>query len=142
MVALGEEIWFTASAVESATPGRPIGAVNLQGKFRLLASAPVYLQLQDIAPDGRVLLSTLTVSTSLGMGETKSGRLHELSGIVHRWISGVSADGGMLLVNGFDTNKNSSYQLYLQSADDSRPRSCLAKAAAQGFLPTANGLWP
>jgi eukaryotic-like serine/threonine-protein kinase len=104
----GDEIWFTAAAVESATPGRPIGAVNLQGKLRLVASAPVYLQLQDIAPDGRVLLSTVTVSTSVGTGETKSGRLHELSGIVHRWISGVSADGGMLLVNGFDTNKNNS----------------------------------
>jgi hypothetical protein len=31
----GDEIWFTATAVESATPGTPIGAVNLQGNFVL-----------------------------------------------------------------------------------------------------------
>lgn len=121
MVAFGDEIWFTAAAVESATPERPICAVNLEGKFRVVASAPIYLQLQDIAPDGRILLTTLTFSTSMGTGETKSGRVHELSGIVHRWISAISADAGMLLVNGFDTNKSNSYQLYLQNADDSPP---------------------
>ncbi|MGA7927177.1 MAG: protein kinase [Candidatus Sulfotelmatobacter sp.] len=134
----GDEIWFTAAAVESATPGRPICAVNLRGKFRVVASAPVYLQLQDIAPEGRVLLSTVTVSTTVGTGETKSGRLHELSGIVHRWISGVSADGGMLLVNGFDTNKNNSYQLYLQSADDSPP-VLLGEGSGAGLSP--DGQW-
>src|SRR6202167_3986577 len=109
----GDEVWFTASAVESATPARPICAVNLQGKLRVVATAPVYMQLEDIAPDGRILLTTVTFETSVGTGETKSGRLHQLSGVVHRWISAVSADAGMLLLNGFDTNRNNSYQLYL-----------------------------
>jgi eukaryotic-like serine/threonine-protein kinase len=134
----GDEIWFSAAPVESGTPARPISAVNLQGKFRIVASAPIYLQLQDIAPDGRVLLSTVTVSSSIGTGETKSGRLHELSGIVHRWISAISTDGGMLLVNGFDTNKNNSYQLYLQSADDSPP-VMIGEGGGAGLSP--DGKW-
>ena len=134
----GDEIWFSAAAVESGTPERPISAVNLQGKFRVVASAPIYLQLQDIAPDGRVLLSTVTVSSSIGTGETKSGRPHELSGIVHRWISAISTDGGMLLLGGFDTNKNNSYQLYLQSADDSPP-VLIGEGGGTGLSP--DGKW-
>ncbi|MGA7566351.1 MAG: hypothetical protein WBW53_09800 [Terriglobales bacterium] len=117
----GDEIWFSATAVESGTPERPICAVNLKGKVRVVASAPIYLQLQDIASDGRILLTTVAFTTSVGTGEAKSGRLHELSGVMHRWLGAISPDGSMLLVNGFDTNTSSSYQLYLQSADDSPP---------------------
>jgi eukaryotic-like serine/threonine-protein kinase len=130
----GEEIWFSAIAVESGTHSRPICAVNLQGKFRIVAGAPIYLQLQDIASDGRILLTTVTTSASMGTGETKSGRVHELSGVVHRWISGISADGSMLLVNGFETNKNNSYQLYVQSADDAPP-VLLGEGGGAGFSP-------
>jgi Tol biopolymer transport system component len=130
----GEEIWFSAVAVESGTHSRPICAVNLQGKFRVVAGAPIYLQLQDIAADGRVLLTTVTTTTSVGTGETKSGRVHELSGVVHRWISGISADGSVILVNGFDTNKNNSYQLYLQSAEDAPP-VLLGEGGGAGFSP-------
>jgi hypothetical protein len=96
------------------------------------------MQLQDIAADGRILLTTVTFTSSVGTGETKSGRLHELSGVVHRWIGGISADGGTLLVNGFDTNKNNSYQLYLQSADDSPP-VLLGEGSGAGFSP--DGKW-
>ena len=134
----GDEVWFTASAVESATPARPICAVNLQGKLRVVATAPVYMQLEDIAPDGRILLTTVTFETSVGTGETKSGRLHQLSGVVHRWISAVSADAGMLLLNGFDTNRNNSYQLYLQNADDSPP-VLLGDGSGAGLSP--DGKW-
>jgi hypothetical protein len=35
----GEEIWFSAVPVESGTPSRPICAVNLKSKFRVVASA-------------------------------------------------------------------------------------------------------
>jgi len=132
----GDEIWFSAVPVESGTPSRPICAVNLQGKFRVVASGPVYMQLQDIAPDGRILLTTVTFTTSIGTGETKSVRLHQLSGVVHRWISAVSADGGTLLLNGFDTNKNNSYQLYLQSADDSPP-VLIGEGSGTGLSPDA-----
>jgi serine/threonine protein kinase len=65
----GDEIWFSAAPVETGTPERPICAVNLQGHLRVVASAPVYLQLQDIAPDGRILLTYVQLLGRNGRNE-------------------------------------------------------------------------
>jgi eukaryotic-like serine/threonine-protein kinase len=52
--AAGTEIWFSAA---QAGPERRIYAVNLSGHERLIFRAPGGVTLQDIAADGRVLLT-------------------------------------------------------------------------------------
>ncbi len=58
----GDEIWFSAGQ-----PGSDpvLYAVNLSGKRRFLAQAPGWIVMQDVATDGRVLLST--VNSRLGI---------------------------------------------------------------------------
>lgn len=50
----GKEVWFAASPSGAA---RAIYAMNLKGKERLVLHVPGTLTLQDIARDGRVLLT-------------------------------------------------------------------------------------
>jgi hypothetical protein len=53
----GEEIWFTATPEGSSI--RALYAVTLSGALRLVAQMPASLLLQDIAADGRVLLTSV-----------------------------------------------------------------------------------
>src|SRR5712692_8012153 len=50
----GDEVWF--SAVEGGY-NRRLMAVNLSGRLRKLLSVPGGLTLQDVAPDGRILVT-------------------------------------------------------------------------------------
>src|SRR5215472_1685685 len=50
----GDEVWFTAI---QAGYNRKLMAVGLNGRTRLILTAPEGLNLQDIAPDGRGLVS-------------------------------------------------------------------------------------
>jgi eukaryotic-like serine/threonine-protein kinase len=50
----GNEIWFSSTRLGY---GRYLSAVNLSGKERLLAREPGTLTLQDVARDGRVLIT-------------------------------------------------------------------------------------
>ena len=53
----GREVWFTASKAGMA---RALRAVDMKGHERLVYSSLVDLQLQDIARDGRVLVTTVS----------------------------------------------------------------------------------
>jgi Tol biopolymer transport system component len=53
----GDEIWFSARERESRSGGLALHAVTLSGVHRLVASLPGIVLLQQIASDGRVLLS-------------------------------------------------------------------------------------
>jgi len=52
----GREVWFTASRGMV----RALFAVDLAGRERIVYAAPIDLQLQDIARDGRVLVATVS----------------------------------------------------------------------------------
>jgi serine/threonine protein kinase len=49
----GDEVWFSADRM---TRSQFVYAVNLAGKERLVLQAPGWMRLQEISPDGRVLL--------------------------------------------------------------------------------------
>ena len=51
----GKEIWFTGARKSSS---RSLWAVTVSGKIRPIIQAPGMLTLRDIAPDGRVLLTS------------------------------------------------------------------------------------
>ena len=91
----GGEIWFTGAAETSQVS---IYAVALSGVMRMVAQMPADLRLQDIAPDGRVLLTTLDARAGvyfLGPGESRARELTWLD-----WATQpiLSADGKKMLL--------------------------------------------
>ena len=131
----GKEIWFTAS---DAAELNSLRAVDLGGQTRVVAAAPVRLHLQDIADDGLVLLASDDVNYRVGVGDSKSGKLQELSPFEYTVLSNISSDGSMILVNSFDIAGDTNYRLYVQRADGSPP-VMVGHGAGAGFSP--DGKW-
>ena len=90
----GEEIWFTATTDYS--PAK-LWALRPGGSVRLVLALPGGMRLQDISPDGRVLLTLLNFSISLYGGETSSADSRELSWFGWSYAGDLSADGRQLL---------------------------------------------
>ena len=129
----GNEIWFSGGGDHMS-----FHAVDLNGKSRELASAPIRMHLEDVALDGRILLSTEALHWEFGVGESKSGRWQPLTSFAHPGASAISNDGSMVLMNGFDVGQSSNYSLYIQKTDGSAP-VLIGEGAASAFSP--DGKW-
>jgi eukaryotic-like serine/threonine-protein kinase len=132
----GNEIWYTAGLFGGH--GMALHAVDLRGRSRLVASAPIRMHLEDIAPDGRVLLSTESLRWEVGIGDSKSGHWQELTSFAHPYLAAITNDGSTILMNGFDVGTTSNYRLYLQRADGSAPLQ-IGEGAGSAF--SADGKW-
>src|SRR5208283_4437083 len=90
----GKEIWFTA--VDKGN-NLNLMAVDLPGKIRTLLNLPVGLILQDIAADGRVLVTSK--SQRLAMSFTELGSKEDVDLSWHDWNSArdISRDGQFVL---------------------------------------------
>ena len=113
----GNEVWFTANS-----NGEPssLRAVDLRGRRRVIAAGPVRMHLQDIAPDGRVLLGAELLRWQVGIA-AKNGAQHDLTAFQWPEVEAISADGSMILLNSFDISLDSNYRLYIQRTDGSLP---------------------
>jgi eukaryotic-like serine/threonine-protein kinase len=90
----GKELWFTAAPVGGA---RVLYGVDLNGKQRLILRAPGSLTLQDIADDGRVLLTNENArqeTYALAAGATKE---RNISWFDWSSVTAISADGNIVL---------------------------------------------
>jgi serine/threonine protein kinase/Tol biopolymer transport system component len=89
----GRELWFTATR---AGMMRALWAVTLDGKERLLYRGPIGLTLEDVAPDGRVLLTGVTLQSDLRAGSLRDKTERSLSWF--DWATGLtmSADGRLV----------------------------------------------
>ena len=134
-MANGKEIWFTAS---DAAELNSLRAVDLGGQTRIVAAAPARLHLQDIAEDGQVLVTSDAVNYRVGVGDTKSGKLQDLSAFEYTVLSNISNDGSMILVNSFDIAGDTNYRLYVQRTDGSSP-VLVGHGAGGNFSP--DGKW-
>ncbi len=131
----GKEIWFAAS---DAAELNTLRAVDLGGHTRVVAAAPVRFHLQDIAEDGQVLLTSDVVNYQVGVGDSKSGHLLDLSTFEYTVLSNISNDGSMILVNSFDIAGDTNYRLYVQRTDGSSP-VLVGHGAGGNFSP--DGKW-
>lgn len=131
----GKEIWFTAS---DSAELNSLRAVDLGGRIRVVAAAPVRLHLQDIAEEGQVLLTTDVVHYQVGAGDSKSGTLRDLSAFEYTALSNISDDGSMILMNSFDIAGDTNYRLYVQRTDGSPP-VLVGHGAGAAFSP--DGKW-
>jgi len=114
----GDEIWFTGS--EGGEPSA-LRAVDLRGRSRVVVAAPIRMHLQDIAADGKVLLSSELLRLQIGTADSKTGRQHDMTALQWPAIEGISENGSMILLNSFDIGADTNYRLYVQRTDGSAP---------------------
>ena len=110
----GAEVWFTSTTVSN---DRFLNGVTLTGKKRLLAREPGTLTLQDITPDGRVLLTRDV--TRVGMVGVPPGGTKEtdLSWLDWSAPNDLSADGKTLLFTESGQGGGENYSTYLRTTD-------------------------
>ena len=114
----GNEIWFSAS---DSAELNSIRAVDMGGRTRRVAAGAVRMHLQDIDEDGQLLLSAEDIHWQIGIGDSKSGSIQDLSPFQYEVMGGLSKDGNTVSLNSFDIAGDTSYRLYLQRRDGSTP---------------------
>jgi len=131
----GKEIWFTA--IEKGN-NRNLMAVNLSGTLRRLLDLPVAITLQDIAPDGRVLVSL--ESKRLGMGYTTLGNKDGVDLGWHDWNSArdISGDGQFVLFEDASEAAGPNYAVVERKVDGTLPTR-LGEGSSGGLSP--DGKW-
>jgi dipeptidyl aminopeptidase/acylaminoacyl peptidase len=131
----GREIWFTGTreGIELNLWG-----VTLDGRERQVYRAPGNLQVQDRAPDGRILLTVGASRPSLiglAPGERKE---RDLSWLDFGWATDLSADGKTFLFGEEGDGGGPEYAVYIRGTDGSAP-TLLGKGAAAALSP--DGRW-
>jgi len=131
----GDEVWFTATKAGEA---QSLYAVTLAGKERVLLRTLISVKLQDISPNGDVLLTASNDSTPIaGMlpGETKERDLSWLNRVL---VTDLSPDGTSFIFNGFGQGSGANYTIYLGKVDGS-PAVRLGEGYGVGRSP--DGKW-
>ena len=130
----GKEIWFTA--IEKGN-NLNLMAVTLSGKVRTILDLPVGITLQDISPDGSVLVALTSKRLALSFSTLGSTEDVELSW--HDWnvAKDISPDGHSVLFED-SSEQEPSYAVVLQKLDGSLPTR-LGDGSAGGLSP--DGKW-
>jgi serine/threonine protein kinase len=113
----GKEIWFTA--VEKGT-NRDLRAMNISGGIRAILDLPEGMTLEDVAPDGRVLMSL--DNERLAMATTaRDGKAVDLSW--HDWTvaKDISRDGQSILFEDASEAAGTHYSLAIRKVDGTLP---------------------
>ena len=131
----GKEIWFTATKKGN---NLNLMAVTLTGKVRTLLDLPVGITLQDIAPDGRVLVALTTKRLAMAFSTLGSNQDVELSW--HDWnvAKDISRDGQFVLFEDASEAAGPGYAVAKRKLDGTLPVR-LGDGAAGGLSP--DGKW-
>jgi len=122
----GEEIWFTASDTMEV---RPLEAVSLSGRRRVLARIPGTLTLKDVSRDGRVLLEHAFSRGRVFAHAPGEAGERELSIFDSTTIGDLSADGRLALLSERGAATGNKQFVYLRKTDGSPPM----RLADEGF---------
>jgi len=114
--ATGDEIWFSAGQPDSDPA---LYAVSLSGKQRFLAQAPGVIVMQDVASDGRVLLSTVNSRLGIGYVDFDHPNQRDLAWLDASWLWEISSDGKSLLFLELSYGEGRNSAIYLRKADGS-----------------------
>jgi eukaryotic-like serine/threonine-protein kinase len=112
----GTEIWFSSTRLGY---GRYLSAVSLSGKERLLAREPGTLTLQDVAKDGRVLITRDVPRVGMVGMTAGSGKERDLSWLDWSAPKDLSLDGKKLLFTESGEAGGENYSTYLRGTDGS-----------------------
>ena len=112
----GREVWFTATRVGAECS---LWAVTLSGSLRQLATAPGRMVLQDVAPDGSVLLTRDNLRSSITAKAPEQDAERDLSWHDHSFVVDISRDGRFLLFSESGEAGGRRYGVYLRATDGS-----------------------
>jgi serine/threonine protein kinase len=131
----GKEIWFTA-----VDKGHDLNllAVDLSGKIRLVLDLPGAITLQDIASDGRVLISLNSPRLSMGFTTRESHEDVDLSWHDANSARDISRDGRFLLFEDSSEAAGPGYAVAIRKVDGTLPIR-LGEGSAGGLSP--DGQW-
>ena len=130
----GKEVWFTA--VEKGF-SRDILAVDMSGGMRTILNLPDGMTLEDVAPDGRVLVSLdaerLAMATTTSAGDTVDISWHE-------WTipKDISQDGKSVLFEDAGEGAGNHYWVAIRNLDGTLPIQ-LSEGGAGDLSP--DGKW-
>jgi DNA-binding winged helix-turn-helix (wHTH) protein len=130
----GDEVWFTAARTGADCS---LWAVSLSRHERLVLSTMGRLVIEDITPDGRVLLQRQTMR-----GETRVGRAGEaekdLSWLDLSTLADLSPDGGSIVFGESGEGGGPDYEIYLRKTDGSTP---IRLGHGQAMALSPDGKW-
>ncbi len=112
----GNEIWFSSTRLGY---GRYLSAVTLSGKERLLAREPGTLTLQDVAKDGRVLITRDVPRVGMVGMIAGASKERDLSWLDWSAPKDLSADGKQLLFTESGEAGGENYSTYIRGTDGS-----------------------
>jgi hypothetical protein len=131
----GDEIWFTASEHGEM---RAVHAVGTGGKRREVLQLPTNTTLQDVARDGRMLLTHDDVHAQIRAVVAGEARERELSWRDFSVANDLSADGRTLLLTEQGEGSSQNYAVFLRTTDGS-PAIRLGDGMARTLSP--DGRW-
>lgn len=130
----GKEIWFTA--VEKGE-NRELMAATTSGRVRKVLALPASMTLEDVSPDGRVLVSLDSERLAMASA-SRGGKPVDLSW--HDWsvVREISRDNQWVLFEDSSETSGSQYSTAIRKIDGSPPAR-LAMGSAGGLSP--DGKW-
>ena len=127
----GGEIWFGAAAGREA---HAVHAVTLAGKTRVVARAPGDLTLQDLAPDGRALVTRESWRVGIVVRPAESQPERDVSWLDFSFLTGLSRGGDRLLFWESGASVDTAYESYLRRLEDASPMF-VGEGFAQALAP-------
>ncbi|MEX1245249.1 MAG: protein kinase [Thermoanaerobaculia bacterium] len=109
----GDEVWFTATDTGA---NLSLYAATLSGRVRVLVRVPGGIRLQDVAPNGRVLLArggSRVGTLGLLPGDARE---RDLSWLDYSFVADISADGRTLLFDEEGEAGGANYTVYLRKS--------------------------
>jgi serine/threonine protein kinase/Tol biopolymer transport system component len=130
----GDEVWFTGAR---GGYNRVLWAVTLSGKERQILAIPGGMTLQDIAPDGRVLITSLTERLAMETADEKRGTAVDLS--LYDWTiaKDISRDGKKVLFEEASEPTGANYWVCIRDSAGSPPVR-LGDGSVGGLSPDGN----
>ena len=127
----GDEVWVTAARVGLA---RAIWAISRSGNERLLVRTPGELTMQDVASDGRVLMSSDNGKVGIIGKPPGHDRERDLSLLDWSLVRDLSPDGKLMLFDESGEGGGARKGVYLRRTDGS-PGIRLGEGTAGAFSP-------
>lgn len=130
----GKEVWFTA--IEKGI-NRSLLAVNMSGRIRRILDLPAGMTLEDLAPDGRALVSMDAQRVAMAT-TARDGKAVDISW--HDWniAKDISRDGQSVLFEDSSEAAGTHYSVAIRKIDGTPPVQ-LGEGSAGGLSP--DGKW-
>ena len=112
----GKEIWFSGSHANSDPA---LFAVSLSGRERLIFQIAGWIVLQDVAPDGRVLLNDVNSRLGILFTPPDGSANRDLAWLNTSFLDTLSDDAGSILFLELQNGEGRNAAIYLRKTDGS-----------------------